>query len=70
MINLMIDFITTLAEKYGIERVILVSDVDLEFDNLEVIKAPRNYIETVKNTFAITGSCGLTESIMSIPGIA
>ncbi len=70
MINFMIDFVTALAEKYGIKRVILVSDVDIEFDDLEVIKAPRSYIETVKNTFAITGSCGLTESIMSIPGIS
>ncbi len=70
MIELLIDFTNRLARKYGIEKVILVSDVDIEFENLEVIKAPRNYIETVKNTFAITGSCGFTESIMSIPGIS
>ncbi len=70
MIDLLIDFTSRLAEKYSIERVILVSDVDIEFEGLQVIRAPRHYIETVKNTFAITGSCGFTESIMSIPGIS
>ena len=70
MIELLIDFTARLAKKYDIEKVILVSDVDIEFEGLEVIKAPRNYIETVKNTFAISGSCGFTESIMSIPGIS
>ena len=70
MIELLIDFTSKLTKKYGINRVILVSDVDIEFDDLEVVKAPRHYIETIKSTFAISSSCGFTESIMSIPGIS
>ncbi|AIY90927.1 DNA integrity scanning protein DisA nucleotide-binding domain protein [Geoglobus acetivorans] len=70
MLNLLIDFVRDLARKYEIGKVILVSDADIEFDDIEVIKAPRSYIEAVKNTFAVTSSCGLTESIMTIPGIS
>ncbi len=70
MIEILIDFTSRLARKYGMRRVILVSDVDIEFDDLEVVKAPKHYIETIKNTFAISGSCGFAESIMSIPGIS
>ena len=70
MLNYIIEFVKLISEKLKIDNVVLVSDIDIDFDNLKVIKAPKQYIETIKNTFAITGSCGLTESVMSIPGIS
>lgn len=70
MLDLLMNFVRELGKRYSLNRLILVSDTDIEFEDFEVIKAPRSYIETVKNTFAITSTCGLTESIMSFPGIA
>ena len=70
MINILQELIPKIAKEYGITSVILISDTEMDFGDLEIIRAPREYVEIIKNTFSITLSSGLTEIVMSIPGIS